>query len=268
MIKSRLMLISLAVGVCLLTVGLGSAGLGVSGAKVVEDISPGGSISHVMKVQTRATDQPMDLLVDIFGYGQKPDGSIITLNASEDTSPYSARTFLNVSPSRFHLNPGDSQEVKLEGNIRKDVGAGGRYALVKIHSLPVGNGTITVSAGIIVPVMLTISGSKIVNKGEIRSLSLEKPFLAKNQTISLLFYNIENHDYTASVQAMIKDKSGNIVANASTTLGQPILPTYSRQVILNLPTKIPLKPGNYNLNATVYLNNGTILASKETSIEV
>jgi hypothetical protein len=268
MVKSKLVQILIAIALLLLTSGLGSAGLGVGGAKLVEDIAPGDNINHVMKVQTRSSDQPMDILVDILGYGQRADGSFNILNASDDTSPYTARPFLSASPTSFHLNPGDSQEVKLVGNIPKDAGSGGRYALVKISNNPTGNGTVTIGVAVVVPVMLTILGSEILNRGEIEDLTVEKPVASAQQKLSIRFKNTGNHHYSAKADAVLKDSDGHILTNASSSLGQYTIPTFTRVIALDLKPKTPLKPGTYNVDATVSMADGTVLASKETSFEV
>ena len=46
-----------------------------------------------------------------------PDGSVLEIEPELDKSPFSARPFLKVSPSSFHLNPGGSQEVEVDGTI-------------------------------------------------------------------------------------------------------------------------------------------------------
>ena len=173
-----------------------------------------------------------------------------------------------VSPTKFHLDPGDSQEVKLNGNVPKDVGSGGRYALVKISSLPTGNGTITIGVGVVVPVMLTISGSEILNKGEIEDLTIEKPIASPQQKISIVFKNTGDHHYSAKADAVLKDNDGHILFNVTSSLGQYTIPTFTRVIALDLKPKTPLKPGTYNVNATVSMEDGTVLATKETSFEV
>jgi methionine-rich copper-binding protein CopC len=260
--------ISIAIVLLILAAGLASAGLAVGGANLEKSIAPGEHLSHVIKVATSASDTPMDIHAEVFGYGQSLQGLNTEQNASLDKSPYTARPFLKVSPSSFHLDPGKSQEVTLEGDIPKDVGSGGRYALVGVRTLPIGNGSVGFVLNIEVPIMLTINGSEIQNKGEIESLSIEEPISADKQQMSLTFKNIGNHHYNANVTAVVKDKDGQVVANASTPLVRPILPTYSRQVKLEITPNAPLKQGTYTADATVSLADGTVLTTKETSFQV
>lgn len=116
------------------------AGLGVSGAIFMADVNPGQSITHEITVGSDPTDPPMNLSIDVIGFGQGLDGANMELLPEDDKSPYSARPFLKATPTGFHLDPGASQKVVLEGSIPMDVGSGGRYALVSIHSQPMVGG--------------------------------------------------------------------------------------------------------------------------------
>ena len=268
MAKNKFMPISLVIVFILLAAGIASGGLIVSNAILEKEVAPGDHINHVINAQTRASDPPMDFIVDIYGYGQSLDGGSIGLNASQDTSPYTARPFFNVSPQSFHLDPGKSQEVTLEGDIPKDAGSGGRYALVKIHSLPTGNGTVGFAVGAYIPIRLTISKSEVMDRGEIVNLSLEEPVLAAKQKASFIFKNTGNHHYGAKAEAILEDKEGKTAANASVHLGLPLIPGNSRLTEIDLIPKTPLKPGTYIMNTTVSTENGIALATKEVSFEI
>ena len=267
MLKSKPLIALITLFLLLLGVGIASSALGTSGSILEKEVVPGDHLTHIMHVKLDSSDQPMDIQVELLGYGQSEDGAKRELNASLDTSPYSARPFLKVSPASFHLDPGKTQDVTLEGDIPKNIGSGGRYALVKIHSGIMGKGMVGFSLAIDVPILLTVSGSEIQNKGEIENLSLEQPVLADNQTLSLLFKNTGNHHYKPKVQAMVKNKDDSIASNVSVTSPISVLPTYSRLFKFDLNPKTPLKPGTYNLNATVRAD-GNVIATKEVSFEV
>jgi P pilus assembly chaperone PapD len=268
MVKRKIVSISIALVLLISAVGLASAGLRVDGAKLEQDIAPGTNLSHVMTVSTRSSDQPMDIRVELLGYGQTLDHLADEVNASQDTSHYTARPFLKVSPNSFHLDPGKSQDVKLEGDIPKDVGSGGRYAIVKIYTVPPnGNKSVKISLAVNVRVLLTISGSNILNTGEIENFSLKEPVSAEKQTLSLILKNTGNHHYKAMVEAVVKDKEGDLVANASAQ-GWDLLPTYAELFSVALNPKTPLKPGMYNANATIKMEDGTLLAAKEAQFEI
>ncbi len=269
MIRSETAIISVTLVLLLLTAGVASAGLGVIGAMLDKNITPGDQFTHVMQVRLGPSDSPVNVSADIFGFGQGDDGSMREINASQDSSPYTATPFLKISPKSFHLDSGGSQQVILDVEIPKDLsGSGGRYALVKIHTLPTGKGMIGFSSGIYVPIRLTINGSEILNKGEIESINLEKSLDQKKQVLSLLIKNTGNHHYYPVLNAVVKDKEGHIVANTSVPRSIALLPTYSRLFKSLLNPDTSLKPGTYNVTATVSMDDGTVLANKETSIEV
>ena len=269
MVRSKTAIFSVTLVLLLLASGVASAGLGVVGAKLDKNVDPGDKFTHVMQVKSDPTDNPVNISVDIFGFGQGDDGSTREINASKDTSPYTARPFLTIIPDSFHLDPGKSQQVTLDVDIPKDiVGSGGRYAVVKIHTLPVGKGMVEFSTGIYVPIRLTINGSEILDKGEIESINLEKAQYDSKQILSIWLKNTGNHHYYPILNALVKDKEGNIVANASVPRGIALLPTYSRLFKTFLNPDTPLKTGTYNVNATISMEDGTVLAAKGTSFEV
>jgi hypothetical protein len=131
-----------------------------------------------------------------------------------------------------------------------------------------GKGMVGFILAIDVPILLTITGSEVLNKGEIENFSLEQPVSAAKQTLSLLFKNTGNIHYYPTVKAVVKDKDGNIAANVTVPSPISLLPTFTRLFKFDLNPETPLKPGKYNVNASVSLNDGTFLASKEVSFVV
>ena len=232
-----------------------------------KEIAPGDHLSQIIKVQI-AIATTNGLSGRSLRWGQTLEAPYVQLSPDKDTSTFTARPLLNVSPESFHLDPGKSTEVNVEGDIPNDASPGGRYAIIKIATLPAGNGTVKLSVGALNLVNLTVSGSGVASKTAIENLSLEEPILARQQNLSLVFTNIGNIAYKPKVTAMIKDKEGNVVANSSLPAQYILLPTFSRLNTLRITPGNTLSPGTYNVNATVSLNDGTILASKETSFEV
>lgn len=269
MMKIRAVCLIWILASILLAIGTASASLDVSGAIFEATVSPGQHINHTMIVNTEASDQPMDFVVEVMGFGRSLDGATAEIKSDQDTSPYSARPFLRVSPSSFHLEPAGIKEIVLEGVVPSDVGEGGRYALVNIRSLPMGKGTVGVAVAVDVPVRLTIADTKLVKTGEITSLSLDKPLSRKGQNISLIFNNTGNYHYIALAEAVLEDRKGNILANASTPLTfSSIIPRTSRLFKISLIPRSELIPGSYDINSTVKLEDGTVLATKEIGFEI
>ncbi|MDO9579480.1 MAG: hypothetical protein Q7J06_02775 [Bacteroidales bacterium] len=114
LIASLLMAVVLVLWLALAAVpASANPGLRVSGAILVTDVSPGETISHQMAVAIRDSDPAMDILVDV-----------------KDIGEYSAKNFITIDKTSFHLEPGDSQDVVVTIQVPQDVGAGGRYAIV------------------------------------------------------------------------------------------------------------------------------------------
>lgn len=252
----------------ILVSSVASAGLGVSGAIIERKVDPGGAFAHEMTVSSDIASPPMDLAVDIMGMNQTIDGESIELNESEDASPFSACQFLNANPSSFHLEPGQSQNVIVEGKIPPDAPPGGRYALINIHSHPIGSGTVGIIVAVEVPVRLTISGTGLIKSGTIEDLLLEEPSLSRQQNISLVLRNTGNCHYKARVHASLKDISGNVIIEASSPMSSNIIAGASRIFRMAAATKEELKPGTYLVNATASLSSGSILDSKEIEFKI
>jgi len=247
-----------------------SEGYNVAGSILNTKVSPGENFDFTMNVSLTENETPIDISAELFGLGQHLDQSNSHLTADED-SPYSARPFLSVSPTSFHLDPGQWQIVTLMGSVPEDIGDGGRYAVVYIHpdiKDTKGSGVRVIKAYDI-PVILTISDTELVMTGEITGLDVNEPVSASQQNISLVYKNTGNYHYKAQAKADLKDESGIVLATALTDLsGDSILPTFSKEYKFKVNPDNELEPGTYYIEATVTLEDGSILATKEVSFEV
>jgi hypothetical protein len=245
------------------------AGLTVSGGLLWTNVTPGQHISHIINVSTDKTDPSMEIRAVVNGFGQKLDGANDELPAELDVSPYSARTFLNVTPNSFSLMPGDAKEITLNVDVPQDIGEGGKYALVNIYSPPIDIGILSVVIAVDVPVVLTSTETEQIKKGEIAALEIGKPISARQQNVSIILKNTGNYHYKAFAEAILKDEMGKILANASSPVSlTSIIPFSSRLFSLSLVPRIPLDPGTYYVNATVRLENNTIIANREADFTV
>lgn len=246
------------------------AGIGVNGALFKGVGNPGDSVYHEMIVSIGENDTPKNISVQVMGFGQTLGGVYSPLKPEDDTS-YSARPFLDVNLTEFHLESGGSQTVLMTGKIPGDVGVGGKYALVQIRTKSGGGEGIGISLGVDVPVLLTINDTELIYTGDITDLNYEIDEIESGQEIdvSLIFKNTGNHHYKANVKAALEDKEGEVFAEVSIPLGfSSIIPPNSRESKMTLKPISELEPGTYFLRATVTSEAGAILASEEITLEI
>lgn len=241
--------------------------IAVSGAKFMETVKPGSTVSFPMTVSIKANDDPTDIQVDVLGFGQGMDKSYTPLKPADDISPYSARSFITVDNSSIHLEPGASKTITAKISVPANVGQGGRYALIYIHALP-GQGK-SVTTAIIVPVMLTISGTSPTDAGSIVDLSISG--ITQGQPISVVttLKNTGNYHYYKTVNSVdVRDATGNVMGNGST---EPsifaIIPgntiKYATSLTLN-----DLPSGMYTVTSRVLLESGVVLDEKTTTFTI
>lgn len=215
----------------------------------------------------------MDLQVEIQDWGQSLDGSNQELEEGA-VACCSAKDFLRASPDRIHLESGGSQKILVEGDVPKDVGSGGRYALISVHSLASGDealgseGMVGVAVAINSLVRLTIVGTELQRMGEIADLGTDGHSNARYQNISLIFKNTGNYHYKAQAEATLKDSEGNILASSQTPLSSNIIPCASRIFEVLLVPEKDLLPGTYRIIAAVKQEDGGVLATKEMEIVI
>jgi hypothetical protein len=244
-----------------------SAAFGVSGVVFREEVSPGQELVHEITVSSKEDDSPQEMMAELYGFAMSEGGVYKELSPEEDTGPYSARPFLSIEPKSFTLEPGKAVKLLLTGTVPEDVGSGGRYAIVTITTAPEEGGNVMVSTAIQVLVLLTIKDSELELTGEISDLVAS--MADGNVSVDLLFENTGNVHYKPLVGAVLLDEAGEIVAQQELKEeGTSILPTNSRLVKMALVPDAVLEPGTYTVEATVALDDGTVLATEDTTVEV
>ncbi len=267
--------------IILLTLGLPSAGISVSPSIIEKEVDPGQHISTEIDISSSSDENGGNYIIEALGFGYTPEGGTWAIKADQDTSPYSARTFLNITPSNFYIEPGKSEKVLIEADVPKNVGEGGRYALIKIRSSPksmntTGASGASISVAFNIPVLFTIPGTKIIT-GEITSLKFSEPKikldgtkedeapLSAMQNITVAFKNTGNYHYKARAMAELQDESDHILTNATSSVSfNSIIPTFTGEFKLSLIPSVQLKPGSYVIKSIVSnADDGTEIASKE-----
>jgi hypothetical protein len=243
------------------------AGLSVAGGKYMGEIAPGETYVHTFTVSTEPTDDPVDIVIDVLGFGQGADLSYIGLPPGKDTGQYSARPFITIDTSTFTLKPGESRSVKATIAVPNNVGAGGRYALINIHNKPAGGGLVSISSAIGAPMMVTIKGQPVIETGYIADIKAVLKQDGKTAIVTT-FKNTGNHHYYGATNAVtITDASGKQVT--SVTLDPSLTAIIPEATVLfEAVTPIPLQQGMYTAESKVTLPNGTLLDSKKMTVEV
>jgi hypothetical protein len=244
------------------------SGIRVTGTKYMNSLSPGDIVFHNMTVSIGANDTPMDMMVDVWGFGQTLQKSYSSIKPADDTSPYSARSLITLSSPSFHLNPGESKEITATIAVPNNVGDGGRYALISIHNAPVGNGTMAIVTSVSVPVLITIARSNLLQTGKIDDLTVGDIVPGQPIRFTTSFKNTGNvHYYSTKNIVNVTDSAGKEVAGVATEpSGFAIIPTYTVNYDASLGTDLP--PGTYTATSKVSLQDGTVLDTKTTSFVI
>jgi len=253
-------LIGLVVALCLLFVFVQPvfAGLKVTGAVIEATVVPGSKTTYRVNVAD-TQDTPMDVIVELKGYGEAQTG-IGILDPAQDNSPYSARQFLTVSPDSLHLEPGQSQDITVTANVPAGVGDGGRYAIVYIHTVPPQGSVSANIAAVAVRVLLAMGGSHLIKSGEISQIQLTQADPGQPLKITAALRNTGNYHYKISATGQVKNSKGKVVATSLPEQGVlPLLPSYSSQISLSFDSK-SLTQGSFRAEIEVKADDGTIAA--------
>jgi hypothetical protein len=208
----------------------------------------------------------MDLTVNVLGFGQTPEQNSVGLSPETDTSPYSARTFITVSPKTFHLEPGGSEVVTATIAVPQNVGDGGRYAIINIRNAPIGNGSTAIITSLSVPVLVTISGTALTMKGMITDVTVANVVPGQPIRITTAQKNTGNYYYKVINNVSVTDSSGTVVATGGLVAFSSILPSFTANYDVNLVTPLPL--GTYTITSTISLADGTVLDTKTIPFEI
>ena len=247
-------------------------GLNVSGAILVTDTSPGETLTHKMTVSIGGSDPATDITVQVGGMGQSLDGAYELLEASADTSGYSARQFITIDKESFHLEPGMSQNLTVTVRIPQDVGAGGRYAVISIMNTrptgTTGEERVTTLTGINVPIALTIKDTQLTHQGKITALATEA---TGEQAFNIFttFQNTGNHHFKVKGEVTVSSSQGEVLDTILMPLtSASIIPNLSRRLKATFTPEGVLADGIYTVKSRVMLEDGTVLDEAEGSFEI
>jgi len=239
----------------------------VSGVILNASINSGDDIKHEITIKADENDPAMDYTAKLFGFGMAPDGVKQKIDPDVDSIPYSALDFLNITPTNFHLEAGESQTLIVEGKVPSDAKEGARYALVNIKSEPLdGSENVGIVVAFDIPILLTIKDGELIDTGEITGIEVSE-LASGGQQVSVMFKNTGNHHYKALAEVTLKDVDGDVISVSSSPLSfSSIIPTYSW--LFKLPLDESLAPGNYSADVKMIKSDGTVLDSEVATIQV
>jgi hypothetical protein len=243
-----------------------AAALKVEGAKIMLDVKPGTTYIFPMAVSIKPDDPPSEYAIDVLGFSQSIDaGSYEGIQPSEDVSPYTARSFISVPFSTVLLQRGERKEFNATIRVPENVGDGGRYAVILIHPAATGTGQASFATAVLVPVMLTVEGSNLVETGQITSVTVGDVIAGKPIIVSTTLKNTGNHHYYSAINELsVKDSSGQVVASAkSDPFSRAVIPTNS--VRFDTPLTLGLPIGTYTVVSRMILEDGTPLDEKSAT---
>jgi hypothetical protein len=169
-----------------------------------------------------------------------------------------------------HIDPGQRKAFNATIRVPQDVGEGGRYAIIHIHpAVKTGVGGQTAYAtAILVPVLLTVQNTKLVETGTITEISVGDIVAGRPITVASTLKNTGNHHYYGAInQITVTDAAGKTVGTAKADpASNAMIP--GQMVRFDTPVSTPLAVGTYTVKSDMLLESGVVLDSKSTSITV
>ena len=263
-------IIGAIIGACLLLASSLPAlagGLTVYNGKIETSVNPGSNNTYNMEV-ANTSDAPMDIGVEVKGYGMSASQDFIALEPKDDANPYTAIPLLDVSPATFHLEPGKSQVITITSSIPAGIGNGGRYAIVYIHTAASGGGAVGVISAVAARVLLTVSGSKLETTSQITEVALAKTTTPAPAAAMVTVANNGNYHYKPSIQATLRNGNKVVAATAVAAPGWPIIPGFARQFKLDFAGEAALPAGNYQVDVEVKDETGKLITKGTFPLEL
>lgn len=235
------------------------------------EVSPGESYIQTLVVNLCKCDPATDVLVEVLGCGENPDGGVVPLLPEEDKSPYSGRTFIQPDKITLHVESGETKPVNVTVTIPSDVGSGGRYAILRFTTAsfiaPLEEGMVKIISAKLLPVKFTIKGSQLIHQGKITEVTASKAVSGQSVEIFTNFQNSGNHHFKIEGQVEIKDASGRLIDTLHITTSSPI-PKGTKRITTTYIPQGELALGVYSVKSRLMLDDGTVLDEASGSFEV
>jgi hypothetical protein len=237
------------------SVVIANPGLHVTNAILVAEVAPGDIIIHKMEASIASNDSPMDLIVEVSDLE----------NISDE---YSAKTFVTLDQTEYHLEPGVPQEIVATVRVPMDVSNGGKYAVVIIRQKPKETG-VNIVVAVNVRLYLTVKDSQLVHTGEITNINAGDAISGKPVEFTTTFRNTGNHHFKFKEVLSISNSQGEELDKIYTSLSAAsVIPSLVDDIKATYIPKSSLPLGKYSLKVTVMLDDGTVLDEAEGNFEV
>ena len=222
---------------------------------------PGGTASSKITLHSGIVQ---NLTVQVLGLAEAADGSFTFLAADQDTSAYSGRSMVSVSPVSFQMQPGSDQTITVNVTVPQGAGEGTRYAMLRVAETQGSSGqNVGIGVELGMPVLITLDKTTQTRTGVIQALSADatpgQPLVVKGQ-----IKNTGNTHFGAapdqiSASAALYDATGKAVASGKTTItGDSIVPSFSRDFTITMAAAQDLAAGHYRVEVTAALGGDTL----------
>ena len=248
-----------------------STGLVVTNAAIVNTVSPGQVLTQTMAVSIGSSDPGTDITINVDGVAQSLTGGYILLDAAADTNPDTARPFVTVNPTSFHLDPGQSQNITATITVPQNVGNGGYFAIINVANPPsLANGSnVAIVTSISIPVYLTIKDSQLTQTGKITGITTGTITNGQPIDIATTFQNTGNIYFKIEGETTVTNGQGVLLDDVPAPLtSSSIIPGMSRDLDAIYTPNGSLAPGTYTIGSTVMLSDGTLLAQSAATFTI
>jgi hypothetical protein len=243
------------------TAQVAGQGLEVSPPSQEVSVDPGGTTTVKAKLRN-PSNNTLPISVHVEDFTAKGEEGQVELTAN---SPYSVASWTKISPDKFKLAPGESQEVTATINAPKDA-AGGHFGSFVFSVQPDSpDGNVASVAQEIASLFLVKVSGPVDEKLTIKSLSAPQFSEFGPVDIAVTFANSGNVHVKTFGLVNVTDMFGNKVADIVVP-GTNIFPQADRAVKAKLNNKFLF--GNYTATAIMYYGSQNSSLNATTSFFV
>jgi hypothetical protein len=240
-----------------LTAGKGRAPVVVPGETYVQSVS----------ISVGRDDRATDATIEVLGCDETADRGIVTISAEEDTGDYSARKFITPEKTVVHVEPGETRTADLIVRIPPDVGAGGRYATLRISGSPSGQGSVGIVSAMVLVMKFTVQDGPLVHTAKITELGFGQVVAGHPLGLSATIFNTGNHHYKIQGVVEIFDQLGQSVGSIPVADQSPV-PGGTRRMATTYTPSTKLAAGTFSANWRLTLEDGTLLDESRGSLDI